>query len=62
MRQADVLVPTITDEIDAPLITQAGERLKLIANYGAGVDHIDVALMWPPRASAACWCRTPPAC
>ncbi|MFC6641188.1 MULTISPECIES: 2-hydroxyacid dehydrogenase [Sulfitobacter] len=42
MRQADVLVPTITDEIDAPLITQAGERLKLIANYGAGVDHIDV--------------------
>lgn len=43
MRQADVLVPTITDEIDAPLITQAGERLKLIANYGAGVDHIDVA-------------------
>ncbi|MEP2844840.1 MAG: D-glycerate dehydrogenase, partial [Alphaproteobacteria bacterium] len=34
---------TITDEIDAPLITQAGERLKLIANYGAGVDHIDVA-------------------
>ena len=43
MRQADVLVPTITDDIDAPLITQAGERLKLIANYGAGVDHIDVA-------------------
>ena len=43
MRQADVLVPTITDESDAPLITQAGERLKLIANYGAGVDHIDVA-------------------
>ncbi|MEQ5827890.1 D-glycerate dehydrogenase [Sulfitobacter sp. W002] len=43
MRHADVLVPTITDEIDAPLITQAGERLKLIANYGAGVDHIDVA-------------------
>tara|TARA_R110002049_G_scaffold29972_1_gene101864 strand:+ start:33939 stop:34925 length:987 start_codon:yes stop_codon:yes gene_type:complete len=43
MKRADVLVPTITDEIDAPLITQAGERLKLIANYGAGVDHIDVA-------------------
>ncbi|MEX3314361.1 2-hydroxyacid dehydrogenase [Sulfitobacter sp. PS-8MA] len=43
MRQADVLVPTITDDIDAALITQAGERLKLIANYGAGVDHIDVA-------------------
>lgn len=43
MQRADVLVPTITDEIDASLIAQAGERLKLIANYGAGVDHIDVA-------------------
>ena len=43
MARADVLVPTITDQIDAGLIAQAGERLKLIANYGAGVDHIDVA-------------------
>ncbi|WP_431300918.1 2-hydroxyacid dehydrogenase [Tabrizicola sp. BL-A-41-H6] len=43
MRRADVLVPTITDQIDAALIAQAGDRLKLIANYGAGVDHIDVA-------------------
>ncbi len=43
MRGADVLVPTVTDEIDARLIGQAGDRLKLIANYGAGVDHIDVA-------------------
>jgi len=43
MRSADVLVPTITDRIDAGLLGQAGERLKLIANYGAGVDHIDVA-------------------
>jgi len=43
MKSADVLVPTITDEIDAALIGQAGDRLKLIANYGAGVDHIDVA-------------------
>ncbi len=42
MRRADVLVPTITDEIDATLMAQAGSRLKLIANYGAGVDHIDV--------------------
>ena len=41
-RGADVLVPTITDRIDAGLIAQAGEKLKLIANYGAGVDHIDV--------------------
>jgi len=42
MRGADVLVPTITDRIDAGLIAQAGQKLKLIANYGAGVDHIDV--------------------
>lgn len=43
MKTADVLVPTVTDEIDAALIGQAGEGLKLIASYGAGVDHIDVA-------------------
>ena len=43
MRGADVLVPCVTDPIDAGLLAQAGERLKLIANYGAGVDHIDVA-------------------
>ena len=42
MRRADVLVPTITDKIDAALLAQAGDRLKLIANYGAGVDNIDV--------------------
>ena len=39
----DVLVPTITDHVDAGMIAAAGPRLKLIANYGAGVDHIDVA-------------------
>ena len=38
----DVLVPTLGDRIDAALLAGAGERLKLIANYGAGVDHIDV--------------------
>jgi glyoxylate reductase len=42
MRQADVLVPCVTDQIDAALLAQAGDKLKLIANYGAGVDHIDV--------------------
>jgi len=42
VRSADVLVPTLCDTIDAGLIAQAGDRLKLIANYGAGVDHIDV--------------------
>jgi glyoxylate reductase len=42
-READILVPTLSDEIDAPLLAGAGDRLKLIANYGVGVDHIDVA-------------------
>jgi len=42
MKSADVVVPTITDRLDAGLIAQAGERLKLIANFGAGVDNIDV--------------------
>ncbi|MBJ3762592.1 D-glycerate dehydrogenase [Maribius pontilimi] len=41
--RADVLVPTITDDIDAALLARAGTRLKLIAQYGAGVDNIDVA-------------------
>jgi glyoxylate reductase len=42
MKEADVLVPTITDQINAGMIAQAGESLKLIANFGNGVDHIDV--------------------
>ena len=42
MREADVLVPTVTDRIDAGLIAQAGEQMKLIANFGNGVDNIDV--------------------
>ncbi|MCW5681523.1 MAG: D-glycerate dehydrogenase [Xanthobacteraceae bacterium] len=42
-RMADVLVPTITDRIDAGVLSRAGENLKLIANFGNGVDHIDVA-------------------
>lgn len=42
VRKAEVLVPTITDEIDADLIAGAGEQLKMIANFGAGVNHIDV--------------------
>jgi glyoxylate reductase len=43
MRGADVLVPCVTDTIDGSLLAQAGDRLKLIASYGAGVDHIDLA-------------------
>ena len=42
VKTANVLVPTITDKIDAGLIGQSGDQLKLIANYGAGVDHVDV--------------------
>ncbi len=42
MATAEVLVPTVTDRIGAGLIEQAGPQLKLIANFGAGVDHIDV--------------------
>ncbi|MEG3090469.1 2-hydroxyacid dehydrogenase [Sphingomonas sp. PB1R3] len=42
MADCDVLVPTVTDAIDADLIAGAGPRLKLIANFGAGVNHIDL--------------------
>ena len=42
MQGVDVLVPTVTDQIDANMLARAGERLKLIANFGAGVDHVDV--------------------
>src|SRR3974390_4432 len=40
---ADVIVPTVTDHIDRSVLSQAGEKLKLIANFGNGVDNIDVA-------------------
>jgi glyoxylate reductase len=42
MKSADVLVPTVTDRIDAAILSKANERLKLIANFGNGVDNIDV--------------------
>ncbi|MCR5869958.1 MULTISPECIES: D-glycerate dehydrogenase [unclassified Sphingomonas] len=42
VRDYDVLVPSVTDTIDAEVIAAAGERLKLIANFGAGVNHIDL--------------------
>jgi glyoxylate reductase len=42
MAHCDVLVPTVTDQIDAALIAGAGESLRLIANFGAGVNHIDL--------------------
>ncbi|HTH17535.1 MAG TPA: D-glycerate dehydrogenase [Magnetospirillum sp.] len=43
VKTADVLVPTITDRIDASVLSQAGPNLKLVANFGTGVDHIDLA-------------------
>lgn len=43
VQDTDILVPTITDDINAGLLGQAGERLKLIASYGAGIDHVDVS-------------------
>ncbi|MEL6747357.1 MAG: D-glycerate dehydrogenase [Pseudomonadota bacterium] len=39
---AEVLVPTVTDRIDRAVLTQAGPQLKLIANFGNGVDNIDL--------------------
>jgi glyoxylate reductase len=43
MRRCDVLAPTVGDRIDAALLSEAGGRLRLIANFGAGTDHIDLA-------------------
>ncbi|MEE2773790.1 MAG: D-glycerate dehydrogenase [Pseudomonadota bacterium] len=42
LREADVLVPTLGDHITSQLLSEAGPNLKLIANYGAGFDHIDI--------------------
>ncbi len=42
VKEAEVIVPTVTDRIDKGVINQAGDQLKLIANFGNGVDNIDV--------------------
>ena len=42
VKTADILVPTVTDRIDAAVLAEAGPGLRLIANYGTGIDHIDV--------------------
>ncbi len=42
MQETEILVPTVTDRIDAAALTQAGDKLKLIASFGTGVDHIDL--------------------
>lgn len=41
-RTAEVLVPTVTDRIDSSVLSQAGDQLKLIAQFGTGVDNIDI--------------------
>src|SRR3546814_1635803 len=41
-KAGEVLVPTVTDRIDAAVLSQAGPQLKLIASFGTGVDHIDL--------------------
>jgi len=43
VKAADVLVPTVTDKVDADLMAKAGSQLRLIASFGTGVDHIDLA-------------------
>ncbi len=43
LKTADVLVCTVTDRVDASMLSQADEKFRLIANYGTGVDHIDLA-------------------
>lgn len=42
VKDADILVPTLGDRIDKNILSQTGSKLKLVANYGAGFDHIDV--------------------
>ena len=41
--EADAVVPTVTDAIDADVIAAAGAKLKILANFGVGVNHIDLA-------------------
>src|SRR6478736_5213431 len=61
VKTADVLVPTVTDRIDRSVLSQAGPQLKLIAQFGTGVDNIDLeteASSSPTRR--ACSPRIPP--
>lgn len=56
VQNCEVLVPTVTDELDAAILSQAGPALKLIANYGTGVDHIDLATA---KSKRICVTNTP---
>src|SRR5210317_1586352 len=42
VKEADILVPTVTDKIDSDVINKASDKLKLIANFGNGIDHINI--------------------
>ena len=42
VKEAQILVPTVTDRLDAEVLAAAGKKLRLIANYGTGIDHIDL--------------------
>src|SRR5260370_30150230 len=60
VKTVDVLVPTVTDHIDRAVLSQSGERLKLIANFGNGVDNIHVATAVPRRITLTHTPRVPP--
>ena len=47
VQRCDILVPTVTDNIDAGVINEAGLDLKLMANFGVGVNHIDLEPLKP---------------
>lgn len=53
---ADVLVPTVTDRLDKEVLARAGSNFKMIANFGAGVDHIDLGAA---RQRGLCVTNTP---
>ena len=42
VKTAEVLVPTVTDRVTSSVLAHASPTLRLIANYGTGIDHIDV--------------------
>jgi glyoxylate reductase len=42
IRRADIMVPAVTDKIDADVISEAGNNFRMLANFGVGVDHIDL--------------------
>lgn len=53
MRDFDILCPTVSDRLDASILSVTGARVKLIANYGAGVDHIDLTTAKAMRLSVS---------